>query len=214
MKTKILFLGLVGLALAWLNSVAASENTNSMFVTYAETDDSWPVTQNQLDAMGGAKESLPASADPDGNWGDIVEGFQLSARFETNEIASNTPVKVTILLRNTTNQILAYSHFFGIGKDTPVCNFVVVSGGHTNVARIPPNAPFLLDGKSRWFELHSQTQKKFESYFDIRRFDTGQAKTITVFAKGRVPKAGGEGMATIESGTTTLSVVEGDNPTR
>ena len=191
------------------------ENTNAMFVTYAQTQNSSPVTQIQLDAMHGAKESLQAIADPDGNWGQAVEGFQMSIRFNKKSFLTNEPIKVSILLRNTTNHIVGYGAFFGIGMDSPVCNFVITNSAHIKIPRKPNlDGIFVLDGGSRPFELHPQTQRKYEVFLDFRRFDLSKPGTYSIIAKGSVPRADGNGQAVIESGVVAITIEEKVPPSK
>jgi hypothetical protein len=56
-----------------------------------------------------SKESLPAEDFPEGNWGAITNGFQLSLRFDKQVFTNGEPMFANILLRNTTNQIRTYT---------------------------------------------------------------------------------------------------------
>jgi hypothetical protein len=54
------------------------------------------------------RESLPALKFPEGNWGDAINGCQLSLRFEKSRYASNERINAIILIRNTTNYIISF----------------------------------------------------------------------------------------------------------
>lgn len=53
-----------------------------------------------------AGECLPAELDPQGHWGEIVGGFQLSIRSATNVFIVGKPVPITVILRNTSTNVL------------------------------------------------------------------------------------------------------------
>src|SRR3954471_23859078 len=46
------------------------------------------------------KESQSAEQDPDGHWGEITNGLQLSLRFEKGEYQVGEPLTAVVLLRN------------------------------------------------------------------------------------------------------------------
>ncbi|MGH7989516.1 MAG: hypothetical protein ACREDS_04880 [Limisphaerales bacterium] len=53
-------------------------------------------------------ESKPASEDPEGNWGQATNGFQLSLRFEKQSFTNGEPVIATMLMRNVTDKSQIY----------------------------------------------------------------------------------------------------------
>ena len=53
------------------------------------------------------KESLPANEYPEGKWGGIKGGFQLSMCFEKQIFTNDEPIMATILVRNVTNHVLS-----------------------------------------------------------------------------------------------------------
>lgn len=55
-----------------------------------------------------AGESKPAELDPEGNWGPVIGGFQLSIRSATNVFIQGKPITVSTIIRNTTtNDLIA-----------------------------------------------------------------------------------------------------------
>ena len=190
-----------------LHLAAASENTNEVFVTYRKTQNSFPVTKAQLDAAKNAKESLPASADPEGHWGSVVEGFQLSARLEKKSFKPDEQIKVTVLLRNTTNHVIGYSAFFGSGVDLPICDFVVTRTGQTNNLKKQNLETEIATGGARWFNLHPQTQRKYEATLN-GAFDLTIPGDYSVYAEGFVPDLNGKGHASIKSEAATFTIVK------
>lgn len=64
-------------------------------------------TAEQMKRETNSVESRPAELDPDGNWGTVVDGVQISVRLSTNVFTLGQPINATVLVRNTTtNQVL------------------------------------------------------------------------------------------------------------
>lgn len=63
---------------------------------------------NKINAAQKSPESRPADEDPEGSWGRVQNGFQLSIRTDKRSYAVGEPIKATILLRNVTNTPLVY----------------------------------------------------------------------------------------------------------
>jgi hypothetical protein len=55
-----------------------------------------------------AQESRPAKDDPEGHWGAIIEGFQLSIRFRKRLFCSNEVITATCIIRNVAEQPLIF----------------------------------------------------------------------------------------------------------
>src|SRR5579863_9882496 len=62
----------------------------------------------KLEQMMEMLESRPAKADPEGNWGLVKDGLQLSVRLETNRILVGRTAEVRIILRNVGSNIVQY----------------------------------------------------------------------------------------------------------
>ena len=58
----------------------------------------------KVEAAKKSRESLPAEEFPEGNWGVVTNGCQLSLRFTKTNYTNGEPVEVILLLRNVTNQ--------------------------------------------------------------------------------------------------------------
>jgi hypothetical protein len=67
-----------------------------------------------------AKESRPADQDPEGHWGKVVDGFQLSLRFERQEFSNGEPIIVSILMRNVSDKRLTYIRETVNGRPSPI----------------------------------------------------------------------------------------------
>lgn len=110
MKTAIMKLAsaIVGLT-ACLSATAAA--TNALFLPV----DAKPFGSLAANAEYNAREQTnairsgeckPADQDPEGHWGKVVNGFQLSIRSATNAFVRGHPATVTVLLRNSTTNAL------------------------------------------------------------------------------------------------------------
>ena len=67
-----------------------------------------------------SNESRPAEQDPEGHWGKVVDGFQLSLRFEKQEFTNGEPVLATILMRNVSDKQLTYGKELVTGRPSPI----------------------------------------------------------------------------------------------
>jgi hypothetical protein len=83
--------------------------TNQFYVTEEiHTKAVFSPTSEQIEHAKQAKDSRPAKDDPDGNWGPIAEGFQLSIRLQKNRFSNGEPIVAAILLRNVSDKALTY----------------------------------------------------------------------------------------------------------
>src|SRR5437867_456520 len=86
--------------------ITHAEETNKLFIT----DNGFLVADHErlLEEAKKSKESLPAEAFPEGNWGSPKKGFQLSLRFDKPTYTNGENITAIILLRNVTNTTVAY----------------------------------------------------------------------------------------------------------
>jgi len=68
-----------------------------------------PEYQKEVDAAISAGECRPAELDPEGHWGSVVFGSQLSIRTATNVFTIGQPMPVVVIYRNTTTNPLPIS---------------------------------------------------------------------------------------------------------
>jgi hypothetical protein len=97
--------------LAIIQSLRASD-TNVVYlmmdpIFHVGKDAQAIATAEQMKRETNSVESRPAELDPDGNWGTVVDGVQISIRLSTNVFTLGQPINATALVRNTTtNQVL------------------------------------------------------------------------------------------------------------
>lgn len=111
---------LVVLPLATCLVGSACAQTNQFYITderktsYEDT----PFSPEQIERAKSAKESRPAQEDPEGHWGPVQEGFQLSLRFEKASFTNGQPVVACLILRNVSDRRLRYSQsYYGSEAD-------------------------------------------------------------------------------------------------
>ncbi len=66
------------------------------------------------------RESRPADQDPEGHWGAVDSGLQLSLRFEKSTYSNGEPVVATILIRNVSASTIEYVRAYATGRVSPI----------------------------------------------------------------------------------------------
>lgn len=126
------------------------------------------------------RECLPASEFPEGNWGDVEKGFQLSIRLESTNVPTGGSIVATILVRNVTNQAVRCRIVNIPDRAGPV----EICSEDEHGARIE----FADDGMDviSAFDqtIYPGTQRKYIEGLDKRLFN--EARTIYVYASLKV----------------------------
>jgi hypothetical protein len=73
------------------------------------------------------RESLPAKDFPEGNWGEIANGIQLSLRFTKTIYTNGEPIEAIVLLRNVTNQIIKLNFYRDVDLLDGAAVFQIIS---------------------------------------------------------------------------------------
>jgi hypothetical protein len=68
-----------------------------------------------------APECAPVEDDPEGNWGEMVDGLRLSLRFQPRSITNGTPLVAVVILRNVTNREIQWTALDGIQYTAERC---------------------------------------------------------------------------------------------
>jgi hypothetical protein len=94
-------------------TLAKAEETNELYLTYDNSGIYAPKAeelhhQKLLAEAKKTRESLPAKDFPEGNWGESVNGLQLSLRFGKHLFTNGEPITAILLARNTTNRYVQY----------------------------------------------------------------------------------------------------------
>jgi hypothetical protein len=200
------------LIIAFLSGLLAFGQTNEFYIT----DESWLGHQNpgsfspeQIDAAKHAKESRPAKDDPEGNWGVVSEGFQLSIRLEKNSITNGEPIKAVVILRNVSDTNLQFMISY---SGDPVVGITLMKGQQA-LKRIneQPGASFedrvrgLQMGSFGMATCLSGTQWKFT--FDLRTiFDLSASGDYKVQATKKIAKLNEHAEAEVASSEATFQI--------
>jgi hypothetical protein len=126
---------------------------------------------NKLAESKKSKECFSVEKFPEGNWGTIEKGFQLSLRFDKQRFTNGEPIHALILLRNTTNHSLSYPACISsiAGKEGPI-GLRVYSGSGETILPIQDDIEIV---STRDFLLRPKTQHKYVERLDTRyKFST------------------------------------------
>ena len=180
MKTIFIFF-----AFSFACCFVKADDTNVVFIT----DDGYLMQLNSggklvvspdvAEAAKKMKECLPATDFPEGNWGLVKGGFQLSLRFEKQIFTNGEPITGILLMRNVTNEnvYLQYNPFPIGYADGPI-GFQVTPDSGQPLIQHEYNAEIWNGGGFRW--LKPGTQAKYFERLDKRfNFKNG---TYTVVA--------------------------------
>lgn len=172
----------------------AGHETNAFFVTA----EGYPIYQEKIEAASRAPECRPVELDPEGHWGPITEGFQLSLRFTNTVVHVGEPLIATIILRNVSPTNLFNSVW---GRDTQYTMVITDSSGQ-------PLLGAEWRGGSRFpGVLDKGTQLKVESNLTLR-YPFTRPGTYSVYAMRRaILKLDGSGHTEIVSGKVSFTIL-------
>ena len=97
-----------------------AEETNEIYVTednfgfFADQHSAGLHHDKLLAEAKKTRESLPSKDFPEGNWGEVINGLQLSLRFDKQTYTNGEKITAIMLIRNTTNQAIRYLNDFPI----------------------------------------------------------------------------------------------------
>src|SRR5882724_9624279 len=135
----------------------------------------------KLEAAKTMRECFPAKDFPEGNWGEVKHGYQLSLRFNQPVYTNGDPIMATLLLRNVTNKVVEYASL-PVGWDDGPIGFEVTGRNGQNIPQHPYTIGFVQGQSTEG--VSPQTQVKFLERLD-KRFDLTK-DTYSVQANVRV----------------------------
>lgn len=150
-----------------VGTIPFSEVPTNVFITdlslgdsifYWENSNRVVVPTNVVAAALKAPESRPAQDDPEGHWGPIIAGWQLSLRLSTNTFAPGQPVSGTVLLRNVTDKEMQYYYVATEREAFPV-TWVNEDTKATNRIVAPPPLGLI---SPHHLKFHPRSQRRFE----------------------------------------------------
>jgi hypothetical protein len=118
------------LALVFSTSlVGMAAQTNQFYVT---DEGNGPIPQPpfstaQIEKARQDSGCRPAENDPEGHWGPVEEGFQLSLRFEKDSFTNGEPIAACVTLRNVSDKTLVYPYEYS--PDQREITFVLLRNG-------------------------------------------------------------------------------------
>jgi hypothetical protein len=185
---------------------AWSQHTNLVFLpmeimAFGETNANHKYNTEVRDTAIRLGECKPAELDPQGNWGQVVLGFQLSLRARTNTFSKRESVPVSIIFRNTTTNWLKTPD----GPALAVVRIVDQSGRETSATQESAySGPGL-------YTMPPMRQRKeiLDLHHDLAALGPGTYRLYAVrrvFANEDLNKIGK--MEELRSGTLTIKVVE------
>jgi len=123
-------------------------------------------SRSQIENAKNALDSRPAENDPEGHWGNVTEGFQLSIRLPKSSFTNGEIISAVVTLRNVSDKILWYPVSYGPDKETEI--ELVQSPSFSPQTNAPQAANFLERvkavhaGSTGYWASTVGTQRKFE----------------------------------------------------
>jgi len=172
------------------------EGWNSQDAQYYQTRRSDTVT---------IPETLPASQAPDGNWGELVDGLQLSLRFRHREYLLKEPVMAVVILRN----LGASSREIILCQDEYEYAYILHQGTNTVITKYPLIRPRLDTPIPYKMESNAETLQ----IIDLNgHCDLKEPGKYSIEIQRLIRAFDGHGMTNINSGTATFEIVKEYSP--
>lgn len=156
--------------------------------------------ERQMEAAKMLPECRPAELDPQGHWGEISAGLQLSARFPTNVFTTGQPITLSVILRNTTTNALTVP-----GPLAWFMDLAVVTQDDKPLRQTKSPKWLLTGGGDTGLLPLSQTRL---TYTLNEMFDLATPGKYRVYAERRSPQS--SDLATTRSGTAELTVIKAE----
>jgi hypothetical protein len=167
-------------------------------------------TAEQIAKAKNAIDSGPVENDPNGNWGKVLEGFQLSIRFNKFSFTNGEPITAMVTLRNVTNKLLWYPVSYGEDTET---TFVLMKGQDQVLRKDEPHGTNFFDrvravhrGSEGSWASPVGTQRKFP--FELNTiYDLNTNGEYLVQAKRKIPNIAQNAVVEITSGRATIQII-------
>lgn len=156
------------------------------------------------------KECQPADQDPEGNWGSVSEGFQMSVRFEKESFEAGEPIPATIITRNVTQEFLWYPHY---SPNRLNIKLFVINGEKKLIPRrdepkgnqsIPEKLKYAISSVDRMAAFKGTQRKQVLDLNDL--FDLSTPGTYVIYASRAVPKLNSDERSVVISGNATIRI--------
>jgi len=142
--------------------------TNALFITYGEDvyierASGRNIRSDVIEYAKNTPECWPAKDFPEGNWGEMIKGIQVSLRFNQQSYTNGEQISATVLVRNTTNHVFGfyYSNKVSLG----VVNYLACTVSNQPVASKPDYAGLRMSSGGTIF-LDSGFQRKYVDHLN------------------------------------------------
>jgi hypothetical protein len=197
---QLIYATLLATATAFARSDA---DTNEVFLpvdprVYTSKTAEAAATKTQTEAAKSLSESRPAKLDPEGHWGEVISGLQMSIRFDKTIAKPGEAVTVTVILRNTTtNPITVFS-------PTQASIGLVVANERKEVLPTPKASWTVSGPMNLLLPGHRQFLYRFKLGEHINLTSEG---VYSVYAKRRTPERAGGGPSSLRSASATIRIL-------
>lgn len=199
----------------WLTTLCVVVFTRAMYGAETFTTESYIGGLGFDDRNAGAREpgvdtkqlhveQRPAAADPEGNWGPLVEGVQVSLRFQKGTYEIGEKFFAVFIVRNTSTQVVSVHLSNDPFDDLSLIRFTVqrdqslVQQAPRPKSDIPSGGPSVIGPKQ---------QLRFLLRMD-RQLDFSQPGEYAITASRKVRCSDEKGIIEPTSGTAILRIVE------
>jgi hypothetical protein len=178
----------------------SAEQTNEIYLfadnyLYVETEHGSYINPRKIAEAKTNRESLPAKDFPDGNWGELTNGIQLSLRFDKQAYTNGEKITAILLVRNTTNRLIHYRWIYPskdyLWGDGPALLVTATDSGQPMPVSLPAKEAKQFTetfSSSELTDLFPHTQRKHMERLDDKYHLTAGTYRIHALVNVEIPK--------------------------
>jgi hypothetical protein len=188
-----------------LNSAAVASETNVVYLPYEQAsyfgeEIKVAAYKRAVKAARDLPECKPAEFDPEGHWGEIEAGLQMSIRFAKRVFTAREHIEATVIIRNTTTNYINV-----LAPITASIELIVLNNRKEPAGKSRPE--LVVSGPSSLL-LPGRRQIKFQLLLNNLPSQLTAGETYYVYARRRVSEHLGESVSNLKSAQAKIRIIE------